>query len=552
MDVSEQMLATVSNAKKEAEKAESAFDARSSSVEIQSKSSINLFGGNATNQVVDIASAVREACDELYASYQTLIAVLDEECRPLLSQNPSVKAVKEVTALIQRLNSESEIGSNFTGSLNGSSLGGLVSVKYVPRMENKMIQKYWESKYSAMPGTAAEDAAYSRRQADERAAKRKAEQELKQMMRDIEREEREEAKKQAQLEKAERASRASASAVATQQRREYLRLAQRMISSGESSHMCLKQDGTPILFHNFFYDTAGNIACFKDIQAVACTSDGVVGLRRDGTCITSNPGKYCNAHISEANNWHNIVDLAGGGHHVVGLQNDGTCVATSIKWNTGYGYDGQSDVATWNNIQAVACGDYFSAGLKKDGTVVCAGKISTPNWKDVELIGAGGRCLMGVTKSGELLIAGEASTKGMEKAENIVQLAVANGIAYALQTDGTVLGGRMQNYSSKDRVVAAAGVVAIAGGDGLLLLQKDGYLKQLGSSIRVKVDSSCRLFEDYDGLVSEKDAAAHASLKKARQQKEYREANLCQHCGGSFKKSFFSCKCASCGRSKDY
>ena len=174
MTASEQMITAVERYRREAKSAESTFDFRNEMIQIKSQSSIDLFGGRATSQVADIASSVREACDDLYASYQTLIQRIDRECRPLLSQAPSTRAVKEVMELIRWLNSESEIGSNFTGSLNGSSMGDLVSVRYVPTMENKMIQKYWESHYASMPGTAEEDAAYRARQAEARRAEREA------------------------------------------------------------------------------------------------------------------------------------------------------------------------------------------------------------------------------------------------------------------------------------------------------------------------------------------------------------------------------------------
>ena len=151
MDASKEILEVVERVKKDAEQAEKAFDTQNDELTRKSSRSIDLFGGSASSQVVEIASMAREACDSLYASLQTLVKITDEECRPLLAQGADTQAVKEALELIKWLNSESAVGANFTGSLNGANLGDIVSAKYVPTMESKMIQAYWESKYASMP-----------------------------------------------------------------------------------------------------------------------------------------------------------------------------------------------------------------------------------------------------------------------------------------------------------------------------------------------------------------------------------------------------------------
>ena len=191
MDVSNQMLEVVANAKTRAKSAEEQFDFTAKMVNIKSGSNINLFSGRAVSQVADIASSVRKACDELYASYQSLVLMLDQQCRPLLSLNPSTHAVKEVMEMIKWLNKESEIGSNFSGSLNGASLGDLIHVNYFASMECQMIQKHWENVYSTMPDTEEENRAFNQRQTEERIAARKAEREARDREREWERQERE-------------------------------------------------------------------------------------------------------------------------------------------------------------------------------------------------------------------------------------------------------------------------------------------------------------------------------------------------------------------------
>lgn len=163
----QRMLQVVEMARSEAKRAEYEFDRRNSDIQRKASRSIDLFGGSATSQVVDIARDARRACDDLYSAYQSLVRIVDEQCRPLLDQDPSLDAVKEVCSLIKWLNDESEIENNFTASFNSRNLGDVASARYIPTMDNKMIQRYWENKYAMWPGRA-EQEAQARREAEER------------------------------------------------------------------------------------------------------------------------------------------------------------------------------------------------------------------------------------------------------------------------------------------------------------------------------------------------------------------------------------------------
>lgn len=180
----ERILQVVSSVKSEARRAESEFDRRNSDIQRKASRSIDLFGGSATSQVADIARDARRACDDLYSAYQSLVRIVDEQCRPLLDQDPAVTAVKEVCDLIKWLNDESEIENNFTASLNSRGLGDVASARYIPTMDNKMIQRYWENKYAMWPGRAEQEAqarreAEERRRAQQEAAKKAHEEEIR-------------------------------------------------------------------------------------------------------------------------------------------------------------------------------------------------------------------------------------------------------------------------------------------------------------------------------------------------------------------------------------
>ena len=103
------------------------------------------------------------------SAYQSLVESLDAACRPLLDLSPSGAAIKEVADAIRHFNEESKIESNFTASFNGSDLGNVANSKYVPRISNKMIQRFWEETYAKTPYAAEQEK--KRQEAAERARK---------------------------------------------------------------------------------------------------------------------------------------------------------------------------------------------------------------------------------------------------------------------------------------------------------------------------------------------------------------------------------------------
>ena len=190
----ETMLQYVSEVRERARRAERSFDSSSSAIQRKASCSIDLFSGSATNTVVEIASDARRACDALYSAYQTEVKYLDDVCRPLLDQRPSLEAVREVYQMIKWLNDESEIENNFSASFNYQSLGNVASAKYVPTMSNKLIQSFWQTKYDSWPGRAEElkaererrekQAELARLRREEEKQRRKAEEEQKKLEED--------------------------------------------------------------------------------------------------------------------------------------------------------------------------------------------------------------------------------------------------------------------------------------------------------------------------------------------------------------------------------
>ena len=82
------MLSAVDEAKSNAQRAEQEYNRRSRELRIMTGFDIRLSSKTATNQLSDIVSAAKNACEALYASYQTQVQILDSECRPQIENDP--------------------------------------------------------------------------------------------------------------------------------------------------------------------------------------------------------------------------------------------------------------------------------------------------------------------------------------------------------------------------------------------------------------------------------------------------------------------------------
>lgn len=178
--VTEQMLEAVEKTKKSAKIAEEEMEERKREIDNMTRSRINLNEGTAVSQVADITSSLRKAMDTFYASFQTLVTVLDSQCRPLLEQEPEIPAVRAVRDLIKWLNDESEIESNISVSVNASEQRDAASVRYVSSIENKAIQSFWEVAYQSLPGR--ED--FERREKEEADREKRAAAEIRKVQYD--------------------------------------------------------------------------------------------------------------------------------------------------------------------------------------------------------------------------------------------------------------------------------------------------------------------------------------------------------------------------------
>ena len=148
---SQKLLEIVGENKIHARSAERDFDRANDRIQLMTRRNINLYGGTVTREVASIVYAAREACDELYSAYQSLVQDTDRRCKQYLNDKPDAESIAEVRDFIEWLNDESAIENNFSASLNYVDYGDVASVKYSATIENRMIQKEWERRYESHP-----------------------------------------------------------------------------------------------------------------------------------------------------------------------------------------------------------------------------------------------------------------------------------------------------------------------------------------------------------------------------------------------------------------
>jgi Fe-S cluster biosynthesis and repair protein YggX len=311
--------------------------------------------------------------------------------------------------------------------------------------------------------------------------------------------------------------------------REKLLPAQKLLSAGMRHTVGLMVGGKAVAV-GCNWDDRCDVYCLKDIVAVATGAEFTILLTADGTVQIRGNNRNNNYHTY---NWSDIVAVAGGEKHAVGLKADGTVVATGDDTR------GQCDVSGWTDIIAISAGTFHTVGLKSNGTVVSTHK-NTNNWQDIVAVAAGGGNTIGLKSNGTIVTTDPILDKSWSE---IVAISAGFGHVVGLKSDGTVVATGM-NKDLQCKVNGWANIVAVSAGRlHTVGLKSDGTLVATGWNEHRQCDvSAWKLFNNYDNLKTEN--------KEATTQK-WKIRGRCQHCGGELK-GFFSKKCISCGKSKDY
>ena len=268
-----------------------------------------------------------------------------------------------------------------------------------------------------------------------------------------------------------------------------------------------------------------NVSYWKDIVAIRSGNIHIVGLKSDGTVVAVGDNKYGQCNTS---NWINIIAIETSHEgHTVGLKSDGTVVAT------GKNDVGQCNVSEWTEIIAIATMDNATLGLKADGTLVSVGDIDiyecdVDDWNGIISIDCRGSHIIGLKYDGTVVATGlnDYGQCDVEEWSNVVAVSTSIWHTVGLKVDGTLIATGRNNYGQCNV-------------------------------------SSFKLFDDIDSFVHECEENLLKTKQKIEEERiarekqiqimsERRSKNVCQYCGGEFKKGLFSTKCVNCGKIKDY
>ncbi len=276
------------------------------------------------------------------------------------------------------------------------------------------------------------------------------------------------------------------------------------IVSGNGCTFGLKQDGTVVAtkyiavpgdYLGYFGQV--EVSNWKDIIALAASSQCTIGLKADGTVVatkyTGDPKYYRGA--GEVSGWKDIIAVTGSAGCTIGLKADGTVVATKYTGDPEL-YCGEGEVSGWKDIIAVTGSAGCTIGLKADGTVVATkytgdpkeyyGQDAVSGWKDIIAVSHSSGCTIGLKADGTVVATkytgdpkyycGEGEVSGWK---DIIAITGSAGCTIGLKADGTVVATKYTSdpkyYCGQGEVAGWENIVAIAAGDRCTIgLKADG------------------------------------------------------------------------------
>lgn len=224
------------------------------------------------------------------------------------------------------------------------------------------------------------------------------------------------------------------------------------IATGLNFIVGLKPDGSIVTSGNFAYPINHNL--WQNIKALSGNWSIFAGLKNDGTVIIHQT-QYSQTDL-KVSIWKSIVDISVGVDHIVGLNKWGAVLTKCLN------SDLNLDTSHWRNMIAVSAGDSHTVGLKNDGTVLAVGKndfgqLETKNWKNITAIAAGDNHTAGLMDDGSVVAVGqrEGGKLNTEDWTDIIAIAAGENTV-GLRKDGMLLIGdaneSVKHVLSKEKV----------------------------------------------------------------------------------------------------
>lgn len=334
-----------------------------------------------------------------------------------------------------------------------------------------------------------------------------------------------------------------------------------------------------------------NVENWTDIIMIVACNTHTVGLRSDGTVVATGNNEYGQGNVDE---WRDIVAISCGTHHTAGLRADGTVVAC------GYDPDNRCGrVAKWQDIVGIVCGGWNTMGIKADGTILSCGENTNgqrnvDNWRLFNNINTLEEERKRKAKPGNALPSDAVNSQRTDDIRKKGPAFVANVCAVGTRDYNNMWPAgtprRVFNYDEFNviafnitvskaklacrRTVKLGTIICNEQGAGIIdeevtldwasnydRLSKtfiirggDGTVVPAGKyHAEFWVDESASYGFDFTVTSNEeiREQRRIQEIKNSERRPQWRAANLCQHCGGTFK-GFFTKNCAVCGKKKDY
>ena len=176
-------------------------------------------------------------------------------------------------------------------------------------------------------------------------------------------------------------------------------------AAGSSRVVGLKTDGTVVTTSHTKYGES-DASGWTDIVAISADQGTIVGLKSDGTVMAAFENDHNNYDFPADEKWTDIVTVDAGSSHTAALFADGTVACVGSDNN-----EGQCNVSSWRDIVSVSAGSQHTVGVKADGTVVAVGHNSygqceVSDWKDIVAVEAGPYFTVGLKSDGTVVAAG--------------------------------------------------------------------------------------------------------------------------------------------------
>ena len=241
-----------------------------------------------------------------------------------------------------------------------------------------------------------------------------------------------------------------------------------LISAGSLNTVCVDTRGNACAIGDHSSGRC-DVSNWQSIIAVSAGINHTVGVRTDGTVVSTPLRRGKDFGQCAVNTWRNIISASASLNNTVGLQIDGTVVAL------GDNSHGQCNVSQWNDVIEISSAVLTTIGLKADGTVVIAGESgyrrnNVSEWEDIVSISAGSDHILGLRSDGTVVAVGSNASGQCEVSSwrNIVAISAGTFHTVGLCADGTVVSTAFKGKSGDDfgqcNVGTWRNVVAISAG----------------------------------------------------------------------------------------